>query len=115
VRGRGGTSYNGQGGRGRGEASYIHHNQSIDTHRFSFDHAQSGRSTADVLSVGADADLDNLNQFSIKHQMYTLLNTNRYQANPNSLTAQDVKGIYVNLFNSREVIINLIPDDKRAR
>jgi hypothetical protein len=67
------------------------------------------------LAEGADADLDNLNQFSIKHQMYTLLNTNRYQANPNSLTAQDVKGIYVNLFNSREVIINLIPDDKRAR
>ncbi len=46
--------------------------------------------------------------------MYTLLNANHSQANPNPLTAPDVKGIYINLFNSREVIIDLIPDEKRA-
>ena len=102
---------NGRHGRGGGRGpSHCHRDESIDTRRYNLDPNLAGQSTSEVLAARAD-NSSNLQQFDVKHQMYTLLNTNRSASNPNSLTAEEIKSLYKNLFASRVAIIDTVASE----
>lgn len=96
--------------------THHHRDESIDTRRFNLNPNLAGRSTSTILTAGLDGSTDDteLHQFSVKQQMYSLLNTNKSASNPNSLTATEVKSIYTNLYDSREGIIALVSEENRA-